>query len=156
MQKLLEIARRMIEEERNYAEELEYVAHSIAHPVLQVLLKSIALDSRKHSVMYEALTRIISETQPALSSNELETISEAVKKHIETEAKMIELTEKLLKEIGDPKIKLILAAIHDDEVKHHKILLDVKKNIAEKEIISEQELWDALWKDSPWHGGSGG
>lgn len=156
MTSLLEVSKKMVEEEKKYAEELEEVANKIKHPVLETLLKSIASDSRKHSIMYEAVVRLLTETQPALSEKELETISKAVKKHIETEAKMIELTRKLLGETKDPKIKLIIAAIHEDEVKHHKILLDIEKNIAEKEIISEEEIWDSLWKDSPWHGGSGG
>ncbi len=156
MEDLLKIAKRMIDEEKRYAEELEEVSRKIKHPVLETLLKSIAMDSLKHSQMYSALTRLLSETQPALSGEELKTIIEAVRKHIETESKMIELTKKLLDSVEDPKVKLIIAAIHEDEVRHHRILLDIKKNIAEKEIVSEQELWDALWKDSPWHGGSGG
>ena len=156
MANLLEVSKKMVEEEKKYAEELEEVANKIKHPVLEALLKSIASDSRKHSMMYEVVVRLLTETQPALSEKELETISKAVKKHIETEAKMIELTRKLLGETKDPKIKLIIAAIHEDEVKHHKILLDIEKNIAEKEIVSEEEIWDSLWKDSPWHGGSGG
>ncbi len=156
MTSLLEIAERMVEEEKKYAAELEEVSKKIKHPVLEVLLKSIALDSKKHSSMYEAIVKLLRETQPALSENELKVIAEAVKKHIETESRMIELTRKLLEDVKDSKIKLIVAAIHEDEVKHHKILVDIKKNIAEKEIVSEQELWDALWKDSPWHGGSGG
>ncbi len=156
MKNLLEVARKMVEEEKKYAEELEEASKKIRHPALEALLESIALDSQKHSRMYNALARLLTETQPALSEGELKTIIEVVEKHIETEAKMIELTKKLLEEVADPKIKLIVAAIHEDEAKHHKILLDIKKNIAEKEIISEQELWDAFWKDSPWHGGSGG
>ncbi len=156
MANLLEVSKKMVEEEKKYAEELEEVANKIKHPVLEALLKNIASDSRKHSMMYEVVVRLLTETQPALSEKELETISKAVKKHIETEAKMIELTRKLLGETKNPKIKLIIAAIHEDEVKHHRILLDIEKNIAEKEIVSEEEIWDSLWKDSPWHGGSGG
>ena len=153
---LLEVAKKMVVEEKKYAEELEEAAEKIKHPVLETLLRSIALDSRKHSIMYDALVKLLTGTQPALSNEELNTISTVVKKHIETESRMIELTLKLLEEVDDPKIKLIVASIHEDEVKHHKILLDIKKNIAEKEIVTEQEIWDALWKDSPWHGGSGG
>lgn len=156
MSNLMEIAKKMVLEEEKYAEELEEVSEKIKHPVLEALIRSIALDSRKHSRMYKALVRLLSETQPALSSEELNTISAAVKKHIETESKMIELTKKLLEEVNDPKVKLIVAAIHEDEVKHHKILLDIERNIAEKEIVTEQEVWDSLWRDSPWHGGSGG
>lgn len=47
-------------------------------------------------------------------------------------------------------------AIYDDEQKHHKLLLDIKDKIAKRETLTEDVLWDLIWKDSPWHGAPGG
>jgi len=58
----------------------------------------------------------------------------------------------LLKKAADPRLKMILMAIYYDELKHHGVLVDLLKNVAEREVYTEEELWDAVWKDSPWHG----
>jgi len=47
---------------------------------------------------------------------------------------------------------MILVVIYYDELKHHGVLVDLLKNVAEREVYTEEELWDAVWKDSPWHG----
>lgn len=57
---------------------------------------------------------------------------------------MISLTRKLLDEISDPRLKLVLSAIYEDEIKHHELLLSIKKNIAKCEKYGEEELWDAI------------
>jgi len=99
----------------------------------------------------------LSETQPFISEEELEIIKKGIRKHIEIEAEMIEFTRKLVKETTDPWQKMILAAIYEDEVKHHKVLVDdIEKNVAEAETFTEEQLWDAVWRDSPWHGSPGG
>jgi len=50
----------------------------------------------------------------------------------------------------------VLEAIYSDELEHHKLLVSIKRNIAEKEKFGEEELWDMVWKESPWHGAPGG
>lgn len=69
---------------------------------------------------------------------------------------MINLVKELIKKTTDPRLKIILEAIYSDELKHHNILVNLLKNIAEREVYTEEELWDAIWKDSPWHGAPGG
>lgn len=155
-EEILERTRIMIEEEMKYARELRSLSESFRHPIIQALVRGIALDSEKHSMFYEAILKLLEGEVRALTEEEIKTISEGIRKHIETEKTMMELTKKLLDQVDDPKLKLILAAIHEDEVKHHKLLLDIEKNIAEKYRLSEEELWDMLWKDSPWHGAPGG
>jgi rubrerythrin len=146
----------MVEEERKYAEELEKLSESFRHPVLQGLIKGIALDSRKHSILYAAIASLLKEIQPGLTEDELEIIRKSVEKHIEMEAEMVRLTEQWSEEANDPRLKLLLKAIHEDEIKHHKILVDIKDKLAKEETITEEDLWDAVWKDSPWHGSPGG
>jgi len=53
------------------------------------------------------------------------------------------------------RIKLSLSAIYEDGNKHHK-LLNVRDKLAKAEAFEEPDLWDAVWKDSPWYGAPGG
>ncbi|MCD6300954.1 MAG: ferritin-like domain-containing protein [Staphylothermus sp.] len=154
--KLISLLREMSQKEKEYAKELKELTEKFKHPVLSALIKGIAIDSEKHSMFYESLAELLSETQPFLSEEELEIIKKGIKKHIDLEAEMIEFTHKLIEETQDPREKMILSAIYEDEVKHHKLLLSIQKHIAEKETFTEELLWDAVWKDSPWHGSPGG
>ena len=153
---ILEKARRMVDEELRYAEELEKLSGEFRHPVLQALIRGIAMDSRKHSVFYAAIVDLIEKTQPFLSDEEYKRIAEGIEKHIEMEAEMVRLTKELADKTEDPRIKMLLLAIHRDEVHHHKLLVDLREKLAKKEVFGEEELWEAVWKDSPWHGTPGG
>lgn len=155
-EKLIPLLKEMSQKEKEYAQELRELSEKFKHPVLSALIKGIALDSEKHSIFYESLVKLLSETQPFISEEELEIIKKGIRKHIEMEAEMIEFTRKLVKETTDPRQKMILAAIYEDEVKHHKVLVDIEKNVAEAETFTEEQLWDAVWRDSPWHGSPGG
>ncbi len=153
---LLELAKKMAQEEEKYALELENIAHPINHPVLRALIEGIARDSYKHSLLYEAITKTLEGTSPFLSDQELELLKAGIKKHIETEAEMIRLTKEVAQKTNDPRLKLLLMAIHEDEVKHHALLMDINNNLEEKEKLTEEDIWDMIWRDSPWHGTPGG
>lgn len=156
IEELREKMKEMNKIEKKYAEELRELASRFRHPVLQALIYGIAWDSDKHSIFYKAVYELLSRTQPLLTEEELAVIKEGIKKHIEMEAEMIKLTEKLARESDDPRMKLIFEAIHEDEIKHHRLLVLIRDKIAEKETFTEEDLWDAIWKDSPWHGTPGG
>lgn len=142
--------------EQRYSEELRELANKLNHPVLKALFYSIAKDSEKHSYMYRSLAELFMKTQPFISVDELKMISSVIKRHIETEAKMLEEARRLLSQTSDPRVKLVVSAIADDEARHHALLLSIEKRIAEEETLTEQVVWDMIWRDSPWHGTPGG
>lgn len=142
--------------EESYARELGLLAERLHHPVLKAIFAGIAKDSEKHSVFYRAIADALSRAQPFIKEEELKEISEVIEKHIETEAKMLEEARQLLQSTSDPRAKLLLAAIVEDEAKHHALLVSVKKRIAEPEAFTEETMWDMVWKESPWHGTPGG
>lgn len=156
VEELRKLVHEMSIREKKYAEELRELADKFKHPVLQALIMGIAQDSDKHSIFYKSVEELLSRVQPLLTEEELEIIKKGIRKHIEMEAEMVEFTRKLAQETDDPRLKLVFSAIHADELKHHKLLLDIEKQIAERETFTEEELWDAIWKDSPWHGSPGG
>jgi len=113
----------MISVEKKYAEELRSISSSIKHPVLQSLFRGIALDSDKHSIFYESIYKLLTATQPLLSVEEFDKLSKVVDNHIRMEENMIVFVKNVLGETSDPRLKLLLEAIYEDEVKHHKLLM---------------------------------
>ena len=148
--------REMAERERSYAEELKRLASRVKHPVLQALFEAIAMDSEKHAVIYAAAARLVEQPQPMISEEELEAIRESVRKHIETEAEMIRFTEQLVETLKDLRTRLLLAAINEDERRHHRLLKAIEKDIAEAETLKEELVWEMVWRDAIWHGAPGG
>ena len=152
----LEKALEYSEIEEKYARELQSLASRIKHPALRAIFAGIAKDSEKHSLLYKSIAELLARTQPFISVEELREVSAVIERHVETEAKMLEEAKRLLESTNDPRVKLLVAAIADDEAEHHALLFSVKKRIAELETLTEQVLWDMVWRDSPWHGAPGG
>ncbi|WP_048078569.1 ferritin-like domain-containing protein [Desulfurococcus mucosus] len=142
--------------EEDYARRLSNLGESLKHPVLRALFKSIARDSEKHAMIYRALADLLTSPQPFITEDELERVKAEVSHHIETEKEMLRTVEEMLKTVEDPRVKLLLAAIRDDEAEHHALLVSIREKIASAETLTEQKLWDMIWKDSPWHGTPGG
>lgn len=142
--------------EEEYARKLVELGESLNHPVLRTIFLSIARDSEKHGMIYKALSELVSNPQPFITEKEFENIRKVISNHIETEAKMLKVVDELLHEAEDSRVKLLLAAIRDDEVKHHALLASIRDKLASLETLTEQKLWDMVWKESPWHGTPGG
>ncbi|RLE72939.1 MAG: ferritin-like domain-containing protein [Thermoprotei archaeon] len=156
MSDLNSIAQTAIGKELEHVKKLKETAERLRHPVLKALLEGIAKDSEKHSLFYQAIVDFLNRVSPMLTEEELESLKASIEKHLEIEAKMIQLTKEWSEKVEDPRLKMILWAIHEDEVKHHILLEDIRDKIAKRETFTEDNFWDAVWKDSPWHGTPGG
>jgi len=143
---LLKASRR----EEEYARELEELAKTLPHPTLKAMLEGIAGDSLKHSKLYSAAVEIVEGKIGLLSRRELEELKKAVKKHIEEEARMIQLARSLVDSTEDLRLKLILEAIYEDEIRHHALLKAIEKYIAEHDTIEEEDFWREVWEESRW------
>lgn len=128
---------------------------SIRNPVVKQVLQAIALDSQKHAGIYEAAIAISTVT-PALTDEEYRKLEEITKKHIEDEEKAISELNNILPKIKNEKIKFLIEAIAADEKNHHQLLNKVINLIVKKEAITEEDLWEILWKNVPFHGAPGG
>lgn len=158
MEELVRTLRRLAEAEKTYASELRELAASVGHVApLSAIIEAVASDSDKHARIYEALLKIATgASQPRLREEDLKLIGSVIDKHIQTELRMIEESRRLLSEARDARMQLLLAAVYEDEVKHHKVLTDIKDKIARFPVITDEEFWEAVWRDSPWHGAPGG
>ncbi len=155
-EELLSLVKSWLEEEVSYARELSELASNLRHPVLRALFLAIAKDSEKHNLILSAMRDYIEEKRPLITQDDLEKIKERIKEHIEEESKAIQDLTRLKEKVDDPALLLLIEAMLEDEIKHHALLVQIQKLIAEKEAVSDQELWEALWLHSPYHGTPGG
>ncbi len=128
---------------------------TIRNPVAKQVLRAIAFDSQKHAGIYNAAIALFSVT-PALTDEEFTRLKETTERHIEDEEKAISALDEFMKGVKDEKIRFLLESIAADERKHHQLLKKVGELIVRREAITEEDWWEILWKNVPFHGTPGG
>ncbi|MEM3579196.1 MAG: hypothetical protein QXL54_03110 [Candidatus Bathyarchaeia archaeon] len=153
---LLNFIKRQIEVENEIVDSLNEALKSIGNPSVRGVLKGISLDSLKHAEMYDAALKLLTTTQQALAQEHLDKQRSLVEKHIRVEAELIKKISDILPTVENKKVKLLLTAILADEKRHHELLKEVLEIIVRGETITEEDWWDILWKNVPFHGAPGG
>lgn len=125
--------------------------------LVRELLGSIASDSRKHASFYKALLQFLSAPSTAMTEEEYETLEKVVKEHVRIEAEMVEFIKKLLSEGElDNRVEYLLRYILEDELRHHALLKGLLEAVVKREVITEDQWWDLVWKDAVFRGTPGG
>jgi len=124
----------------------------VENPAVKSVLKGISYDSLKHADMYRSVEKRPAEPLPPLSHESLLEQRGLIEKHIEYEMRLIAEIEKILPEVGDEKVALVLNAILADERRHHELLRRVLEVTVKAEAVTANELWGLVWKDVPFHG----
>jgi fructose-1,6-bisphosphatase/sedoheptulose 1,7-bisphosphatase-like protein len=106
--------------------------------------------------MYAAAVKLLTSVSQALTQEHLDKQRELVKEHIRIEAELIERISDVIPSIENEKVKLLLNAILLDEKRHHELLKSVLEVLVRGETITEEDWWDVLWKNVPFHGAPGG
>ncbi len=153
---LLDFLKKQIKIENKIVDSLNSAVVEIRNPAVKGVLKGISLDSVKHAEMYDAAVKLLTSVSPALTQEHLDKQRELVEEHIRLEAELIERIGKALPSIKNEKIKILLNAILLDERRHHELLKRVLKILVHGETITEEDWWDALWRNVPFHGAPGG
>jgi hypothetical protein len=128
----------------------------VGNPAVRGVLKGISLDSVKHAEMYTSAAALLTSVSRALTQENLDKQKDLVEKHIQMEAELIEKISKMLPDVKDSKVRLLINAILMDEKRHHELLKKVLEILVRGETITEADWWDILWKDVPFHGAPGG
>jgi len=145
-----------IEIENKIVESLNSSLEEMGNPVVKGVLKGISLDSVKHAEMYASAVKLITKVSQALTQEHLDEQKELVEEHIQIEAKLIERISEIIPSIKNEKVRLLLNAILLDEKRHHELLKKVLEILVRGETITEEDWWDVLWKNVPFHGAPGG
>jgi bacterioferritin (cytochrome b1) len=129
---------------------------NVKNPPVKGVLKGISLDSTKHAELYASAVKLLTGVSQALGQEHLDEQRKLVEKHISLEAELIEKINGVLPSVENPKVRLLLEAILADEKRHHELLKMVLDIIVKGETITEDDWWDVLWKNVPFHGTPGG
>jgi Zn finger protein HypA/HybF involved in hydrogenase expression len=68
------------------------------------------------------------------------------------EQQMLSSVTELMKEVEDDRVHKLLIKIYEDELVHHPFLESFLEIILKRETITEQDIWDMLFRDLPTHG----
>lgn len=142
--------------ENEIVDSLSTALINIQNPPVKGVLKGISLDSMKHAELYASAIKLLTDTSQAMDQKSLDEQRKLVEKHIKIESELIEKLDKTMPTIESPKVRLLLEAILADERRHHELLKMVLQIIVHGETITEDDWWDILWKNVPFHGSPGG
>jgi len=109
------------------------------------VLKGISLDSTKHAEMYSSAINLLTSVPQALTEGNLDKQRELVEKHIRIEAQIIKKLQEVLPSVQNKKVKLL-----------HALLKKVLDILVRGETITDDDWWDVLWENVPFHGAPGG
>jgi len=155
-EELISFLKEQINVENEIVDSLNNALVEIKNPPVKGVLKGISLDSVKHAEMYAAAAELLTGVSKALTQEELDKQKAFVEKHIRMEADVIKKMGKVLPKVESKKVKLLLKAILADEKRHHELLKMVLEILVRGETITEEDWWDLLWKNAPFHGAPGG
>ncbi len=146
---------RQIELEDRIIKIVEENVSKLGNVFVKELFLGIAQDSKKHQMLLRALRTSLERPTPFISTHERNLIGAGIEKHIQLEARAIETYSELEKTDND-QVRTIAAIIKEDEIRHHALMKELHKTVVEMETLTEDLIWELIWKDAPWHGSPGG
>ena len=120
------------------------------------LLIGISTDSQKHAALLKSLRKAVEGPTPFISEKERDKIAKGIAAHIKMEEQAVETYTELAERSDNEQVKTIAMMIREDEIRHHALLKELHKTMIEPETLTEDMIWDAMWKDTPWRGSPGG
>lgn len=138
--------------EGKYAVELDREYRGYGNEVVRELISSVMVDSQKHAGLYKAAAYIVSGKSLSITDEEYTELEKSLTKHIEKEKEMLDAVTVLMEEVKDERVLKILIKIYEDELMHHPFLVSFLDLVIKRETITEQDIWDMLFKDLPTHG----
>lgn len=153
---LVDLFKSQIKTEQAIVESIKTGLVDIKNPAVKGVLEAISLDSTKHAQMYCSALTLLTEVPQALTEENLEKQKELVKIHIDLEAQVIQKLVESLPNVKNDKVKLLLEAILSDEKRHHDLLIKILEILVKGETITNNDWWDMLWENVPFHGTPGG
>ncbi len=147
--KLLKFMKNQISLENKIVKSIKDSADKIDNEAVSTALLGISLDSKKHAMMYRSAISLMTTSSAALNQEQLDLQKKVVNDHIKMEEAVIKELEKMLPTVENEKVELLLKAILQDEVRHHKLLNTLYEILIRGEAVTEGDWWDAVWGDVP-------
>jgi rubrerythrin len=154
-EELIQLLKKQIELEGKMVDSMNQTMSKLKNVVVKQLLNGIALDSRKHQDILNAVIELL-RVATAMTEVERDQLSREISDHIEVEERMLNNVKVAGDKTDNVRVKFLLQYIASDEKRHHQTLREIMDYIVSKEIITEAEWWDALYRDAVAHGAPGG
>lgn len=138
--------------EEKYALELDKEYRGYGNEAVRELISAVGIDSKKHAGLYKAAAYIMAGRSLAITDVEYNELEKNLKRHIEKENEMLEAVTALMKEVKDDRVQKILIKIYEDELMHHPFLQSFLEIVLKRETITEEDIWNMLFRDLPTHG----
>ncbi|MCK5390185.1 MAG: ferritin-like domain-containing protein [Candidatus Thorarchaeota archaeon] len=138
---------------------IEIVKENVAqldNAFVKEFLIGISTDSQKHAALLKSLKKAVEGPTPFISEKERDKIAKGIVAHIKMEELAVKTYAELAAKSDNDQVKTIAMMIREDEIRHHSLLKELHKTIIEPETLTEDMIWDAMWKDTPWRGSPGG
>jgi rubrerythrin len=153
---LVDLFKHQIKIEKTIVDSVAEGLVDIKNPAVKGVLRGISLDSTKHAEMYSSAINLLTSVPQALTEENLDKQRELIEKHIRLEAEIIKKLREVIPVVQNKKVKLLLDAILSDEIRHHALLEKVLEILVRGETITDNEWWDIIWENVPFHGAPGG
>jgi rubrerythrin len=150
--KLTEEMNKMAELEEKYAIKLDKDFRGWGNPAVDSLIETIALDSKKHAILYRTAAYLVEGKSLSIIDIQYEALEKSLKTHIETEEKMIKKVKELASKVENEGAKKLLMEIYGDEVRHHPFMKNLLKLVIKGETITEEDVFNLVFRDLPTHG----
>jgi len=128
----------------------------LGNAFVKEFLIGISQDSTKHAALLKSLRKAVEGPTPFISMEERDKIATGIQKHIDLEVEAVKTYGDLIEKSDNEQVKIIASMIREEEIRHHALLKELQKTIVEPETLTEDMIWDMMWRDSPWHGSPGG
>ncbi|MFX0015039.1 MAG: ferritin-like domain-containing protein [Promethearchaeota archaeon] len=149
----IKLFKSQIDLEKQIVNTAENSVKNIDNVIIREMILGIAMDSRKHKSLLNALIGL--HEKFALIDEELtDQLKNNLEEHIRLEKKAIDSYRKLQDDLEDEREKIIIRYILNDEIRHHKLLIQLHKKLVKELTFTGEEYWDWVWKDVEWGGGS--
>lgn len=147
---------KQIELELSIIKIVEENVAKLGNAFIKDLLIGVSQDSTKHAALLKSLRKAVEGPTPFISLEERDKIANGIQKHIDIEAEAVKTYGELIEKSENDQVKTIASMIREDEFRHHALLKELHKTLVEPETLTEDMIWDMMWRDSPWHGSPGG
>lgn len=149
----IKLFKSQIQLEKQIVNAAETSAKNIENVIIRELILGIAMDSRKHESLLNTLISL-HEKFALIDEEIVDQLKQNLENHIRLEKKAIETYQKIWKDLEDDKEKAIIHLILTDEIRHHKFLKQLHKELVEKLSFTSEDYWKWAWEDTEWGGGS--
>ena len=139
----------MAKMEEQYAVKLDKDFRGWGNPAVDSLIEAIAYDSKKHAVLYITAAYLVEGKNLSIIDLKYEDLEKSLRKHIETEEKMLKRVKELMDKVENEGAKRLLSEVYSDEVSHHPFMKQLLKLVLKGEDITEEDVFNMVFRDLP-------